>query len=119
MPNSIEWPQKQKRGRRRILLVLAVFLVIAFFGRTALSYYVDGLWFASLGYGDVFWKTLNLRWAVFAGFSAVTFLILYGSFLALRRSSLSDLPSSHTIFIGGQQVSLPVDPVLRVLGPGV
>ncbi len=119
MPNSIEWPQKQKSGRRRILLVLAVLLAIAFFGRTALSYYVDGLWFSSLGYGDVFWKTLNLRWAVFVGFGVVTFLILYGSFLALKRSSLGDLPTSHTMFIGGQQVRVPVEPVLRVMGPGI
>src|SRR6266702_1640722 len=120
MPNSIEWPRTPpQRGRRRIFLLLAAILVIAFFGRTVLSYYVDGLWFTSLGYGDVFWKTLNLRWAVFAAFSVATFIILYGSFLVLKRSCLSELPSSHTLFIGGQQVNFPVEPVLRVIGPGL
>ncbi len=99
-------------------MILAVFAVIAFGGRTALSYYVDVLWFRSLGYGDVFWKTLSFRWAVFAAFAAATFVILYGSFLALKRACLADLPSSHTIFIGGQPVALPVEPVLRFIGPG-
>ena len=36
-------------------------------GGTALSYYVESLWFDSLGYGDVFWTNLNLRASVFAG----------------------------------------------------
>ena len=45
------------RRRRRFLLILAVLAAIVFGGRTALSYYVDVLWFGSLGYGDVFWKT--------------------------------------------------------------
>ena len=83
-----------------------------------MSYYVDALWFRSLGYGDVFWKTLSLRWAVFAAFAAATFFILYGSFLALKRACLAGLPSSHTIFVGGQPVQLPVESVLRIIGPG-
>ena len=41
--------------------------------------------------GDVFWKTLRLEWAVFAAFTAATFLILYGTFLALKRTHLDDL----------------------------
>jgi hypothetical protein len=80
---------------------------------------VDVLWFGSLGYGDVFWKTLSLQWGIFAAFAAATFLILYGSFLALKRAHLPDLPSGHTIFIGGQPVKLPVEPVLRLIALGV
>ncbi len=111
-------PPPRHRGRRFfLLLILAIFFAIAFGGRTALSYYVDMLWFSSLGYGGVFWKTLGIRWTVFAAFAAATFLILYGTFLALKRASLNHLPSSHTILIGEQPVTLPVEPVLRVLGP--
>src|SRR5208282_2983144 len=121
MPESIDWPPPHppRRRRRRFLLILAVLAFILFGGRTALSYYVDVLWFGSLGYGDVFWKTLSLQWGVFAAFAAVTFLILYGSFLALKRAHLSDLPSGHTILVGGQQVKLPVEPVLRLIALGV
>ena len=89
MPESIDWPPPhppRPRRRRRFLLILAVLAGIVFGGRTALSYYVGVLWFGSLGYADVFWKTLSLQWGIFAAFTAATFLILYGSFLALKLS---------------------------------
>jgi uncharacterized membrane protein (UPF0182 family) len=124
MPESIDWPPthprtQPPRRRGRFLLILAVVAGIFFSGRTALSNYVDVLWFRSLGYGDVFWKTLSLQWGVFSAFAAATFLILYGSFVALNRSHLSDLPSGHTILIGGRPVKLPVEPVLRLIALGV
>jgi len=120
MPESIDWPRTQPpRHRRRFLLILAVLAGVMFATRTTLSYYVDVLWFGSLGYGGVFWKTLSLQWGVFVAFAAATFLILYGSFLALKRAHLPDLPSGHTIFIGQQPVRLPVEPVLRLIALGV
>src|SRR6202522_2113252 len=124
MPESIDWPPihprtHPPRRRRGFLIILAIFAGIFFGGRTALSYYVDVLWFRSLGYGEVFWKTLSLQWGAFAAFAAATFLILYGSFLALKRAHLSDLPSGHTILIGGRPVKLPVEPVLRLIAFGV
>jgi uncharacterized membrane protein (UPF0182 family) len=120
MPESIDWPRTQPpRHRRRFLLILAVLAGILFAARTTLSYYVDVLWFESLGYGGVFWKTLSLQWGVFVAFAAATFLILYVSFLALKRAHLPDLPSGHTIFIGQQPVRLPVEPVLRLIALGV
>jgi uncharacterized membrane protein (UPF0182 family) len=120
MPESIDWPSTHPpRLRRRFLLILAVLAGIVFGGRTALSYYVDLLWFGSLGYGDVFWKTLSFQWGIFTAFAAATFLILYGSFLALKRAHLPDLPSGQTIVIGGQPVRLPVEPVMRLVALGV
>src|SRR5712692_5793148 len=120
MPESIDWPRMHPpRRRRRFLLLILAVLAVIFGGRTALSYYVDVLWFESLGYRDVFWKTLSLQWGIFAAFAAATFLILYGSFLALKRAHLSDLPSGHTILIGGQPLKLPVEPVLRLIALGL
>ncbi|MBA0083735.1 MAG: UPF0182 family protein, partial [Acidobacteria bacterium Pan2503] len=81
-----------------------------------LSYYVEALWFASLGYQDVFRKALALQWTVFLAFSAVTFLVLYGWFLVLRRVYARDLPSGSTIFIGGQTFRLPVERILGFIG---
>jgi uncharacterized membrane protein (UPF0182 family) len=122
MPESIDWPPvhaARPRRRRRLVLIL-VFLAVTFFGgRAALSYYVDVLWFDSLGYRDVFWKTLDLQWGIFAAFAAVTFIVLFGSFLALKRAHLPDLPAAHTILIGGQPVKLPVERVLRLSALGV
>src|SRR5246500_3424323 len=121
MPESIDWPRMQtpRRRRRFLLLILAVLAVIFFGGRTALSYYVDVLWFGSLGARDVWWKTLSLQWGIFTAFAAATFLILFGSFLALKRAHLPDLPSGHTIFIGGQPLKLPVEAVLRLSALGL
>jgi uncharacterized protein len=120
MHESIEWPRMQQpRRRRRFFLILVVLAGIVFGSRTALSYYVDVLWFRSLGYEDVFLKSLSLQWEVFTAFAAATFLIVYGSFLALKRAHLPDLPDGHTIVIGGQPVKLPVEPVLRLIAFGV
>src|SRR5579872_2547189 len=118
MPQSIEWPppHQSRPGRRRRFFLILLALAILFFGtRAALSYYVDLLWFKSLGYESVFWKTLNVQWGVFAAMAAATFAILYGSFLALKRAHLDDLPDGHTIFIGTQPVKLPVEPVLKFI----
>jgi uncharacterized protein len=119
MHKSIDWPLKNPpRRRRRFILLLVVLAVIFFSFRTAVSYFVDLLWFRSLNYGAVFTKTLALEWCVFAFFVTATFLILFGSFAALKRAHLPDLPSSHTVFFGGQPLRLPVDPVMRLLGFG-
>jgi hypothetical protein len=109
-------PGGTTRRSRRLLLILAVLTLISLSGRTWLSYYVDALWFESLGYGKVFWKTLGLQSTVFITFAAATFLVLYGTFLVLKRTHLPSLPSWHTIFIGGQPFKLPVGSVLRLFG---
>jgi uncharacterized membrane protein (UPF0182 family) len=116
MPSSIDWPQKTPTPRRRRFFILLAVLAFIFFGfRTALSYFVDLLWFQSLGQGSVFYKTLWLQWSIFALFALITFGVMYGSFMALKRAHLPDIPSAHTIFFGGQPLRLPVDPVLRLL----
>jgi hypothetical protein len=115
MPEMIDWRQPPRR-RRLFFLILAVLAGVVFGSRTAFSYYVDALWFGSLGYGEVFRKTLSLQWAVFAAFFAVTFLVLYGWFLALRRAYQSYLPNDHMMVISGQVLKLPVELILRLIG---
>ena len=116
MPDIIDWQQPPRRHHRLFFLALAILAVVIFCSRTALSYYVDTLWFGSLGYGDVFRKTITLQWAAFAGFFSVTFLFLYGWFIALRRAYRSDLPVDYMIVIGEQPLKLPVARILRLLG---
>ncbi len=117
MPEIIEWQQSPRHHRRLFLLVvITIVAIVIFASRTALSYYVDALWFCSLGYGDVFRKTLTLQWTVFATFFVLTFLFLYGWFLALRRAYHSDLPDDYMMVIGGQPLKLPVARILGLLG---
>jgi uncharacterized membrane protein (UPF0182 family) len=115
---SVDWPHTPRR-RRRVLLILAVVIGAVFGCRIAFSYYLDVLWFGSLGYRDVFWKTQGVQWAAFTAFAAATFLVLYGSFMVLKRAYFTELQSSQTIFIGGQPVRLPVAPVVRIIALGI
>ncbi len=102
------------RVPRWLIALVAVIVVVLIGGKSALSYWVDLLWFRSLGYGDVYWTTLRMEWAVFAIFAVVTFAILFGGFSALRRASRDSLPSARQIIVGGQPVNLSIRPVLRV-----
>jgi uncharacterized protein len=104
------------RGRRTLVIILAVLFVIALSSRTAISYYVDSLWFGSLGYSGVFWRSLNLQWSIFAFAFAATFLILYGWFSFLKRACHADLQNASTIDIGSRRFDVPVDSILNLGG---
>jgi uncharacterized protein len=116
--DSIAWPGQpySTRPRSRNFFIFIAFVAVVVFGaRIAVSYFVDLLWFRSLGYADIFWKTLGLKAGIFAAFATATFLFLYGTFLVLKRVHRADLPSGHTIFINGKPINLPIAPVIRVV----
>jgi uncharacterized membrane protein (UPF0182 family) len=120
MPRPMHWPpvrhsNRPARRARWLWFPIAVILVVLLGGRTWLAYYVDALWFGSLGYREVFWKTLTIRSEVFFWFTLATFLVLYGTFLALKKAYLPDLPGGHTIMVGGEPVRLPVERVLTLV----
>src|SRR5579872_2347165 len=106
----IDWPPDNRHpGRRRGLIFLAVVIVLLLLGGgTALSYYVDALWFDSLGYAEVFWKSLNLQATVFTGFFVATLAVVYGAFLAYKPAQLGEL-ARLPILINGQPIKLPVE----------
>ena len=111
--NTIDWPSPRQPRRRGRLLLLALVALVLFGGGTALSYYVDSLWFGSLGFADVFWKTLRIQSIVFSVFTLATFLLLYPAYFALKPAQL-DL-TSGPFLINGQPLRLPVEPVLRLI----
>ncbi|HTS54448.1 MAG TPA: UPF0182 family protein [Burkholderiales bacterium] len=105
--------------RRRVLISLLAGLAVAVFGGDAtLSYYVDALWFESLGYTSVFWTRLNLQVATFGAFALITFLALYGVFLALKPARLDEMIGG-TILINRQRVKLPVEAVFNLTALGL
>ena len=110
MADTLDWPP-QRRRRRGLLILAAAVLLVLLGGSTTLSYYVDALWFDSLGYVDVFWKTLRLQSAIFTIFFLATFVVLYGSFALMKPMRFGELP----ILINGQPIRLPVEPVLRLI----
>ncbi len=105
---------QRPRRRRFWLLLLFVVFILVFTARTAVSYYVDTLWFASLGYAQVFWKTLGLEWTVFAVTLVLTFLALYGWFAVLMRACRPELRDAGTVILGSRTFQIPVEGALRV-----
>jgi uncharacterized membrane protein (UPF0182 family) len=105
------------RRRRVRIFLLAVLAVAVLGGSAALSYYVDALWFESLGYASVFWTRLNLQAATFGAFALITFVVLYTVFLALKPARLNEFIGG-TILINRQRVKLPVEPLLDLIALG-
>ncbi|WP_348262671.1 UPF0182 family protein [Telmatobacter sp. DSM 110680] len=100
--------------RRGLLGIILVVFLILFSAKTTISYYVDSLWFSSLGYSEVFWRTLEFKWAAFAIPFLLTFVVLYGWFSVLRHGTREELRNAGTIVLGNRTFELPVDPALRI-----
>jgi hypothetical protein len=114
--HTLEGGARKPRLNPLFLFLIAVALVLIIGASTGLSWYVDSLWFSSLGFGKVFWKNWGLGWEVFLLFFAATFVLLYGWFLALWGMHQRDLPQDRAILIGRQQLSLPLRTALRWAG---
>jgi uncharacterized membrane protein (UPF0182 family) len=69
---GVKLPGRPSRPRRsHFLLWIIVALVAVLYGfSSTVSYYVDAIWFASLGYAAVFWTRIDLQFAVFGAFAA-------------------------------------------------
>jgi hypothetical protein len=103
-----------RRGRFRLILIAIVVLLLLGAG-AVISWYVDALWFASLGYSAVFWKTLAIKTALFAGFFLATVLLLHLAFAALRPRRMDRAYFERTIIINGRPVSVSFKPVARIV----
>jgi uncharacterized protein len=108
-------PPRQPRVR---IFLLAVLALAVLGGSATLSYYVDALWFDSLGYASVFWTRLNLQAATFGAFALITFMVLYGVFLAVKPARLDELIGG-TLLINRQRVTLPVEAVVKLIALGL
>ncbi len=103
-------------GKRRAIIIAAAILFFLFIaGRFLLSYWVDLLWFDSLGFGSVFWKTLTLEAVVFKIVILLTFAILFVAFRVIRETHQGDFPTGHSILIAGRPVNFSVEPALRLI----
>ena len=113
--DTIDFPRRRS-GRRRlgVLFLVALFLLL-FGGGAVLSYYVEALWFGSLGYGDVFWKTVNLQGTLFAVAGGITFVALYAAFRVLKPPRFGEIGTDGVIFINNRPVKIPVGPVLSLV----
>ena len=84
----------------------------------SLSYYVDALWFDSLGYASVFWTRLELQSLTFIVFAVLTFAVLGGVIRALQPGRLAALVGD-TVYINRQPVRLPLQALLGLVTFGL
>lgn len=110
---AIDWPPQTPRRHGRAV-ALAVLLVLLLGTGTVLSYYVDSLWFESLGFDAVFFTSLRLQGWVFLAFFLAAFGILYPALLVLRPARLGEL-GGGAIVINGQPIRVPLEPVVRTV----
>ncbi len=104
---------RRPRGPRLLLWIVVALAVVLYGFSSTVSYYVDALWFESLGYARVFWTRLELQFAVFAAFATATFAALYGAYRALAPARLDELVEG-TILINRQRLILPIGPLLNL-----
>ncbi len=97
----------RRRARGRLALVAAAVLLL-FGGSTLVSWYVEALWFESMGFGQVFWTTITLKTTVFWVVGAVTFTVLFGAFRLLRPRRLP----GQTLYVNGQAVTFSLEPIV-------
>jgi len=110
----IDVRRSPRRGRVRLVL-LAIIVLLLFGAGALISWYVEALWFASVGYSSVFWKTLGIKAGLFAGFFVVTVLLLQGAIWALRPRRIDRAQFERTVIINGRPVSVSFKPVARIL----
>src|SRR5512146_2290978 len=101
-------------GRLRLVLV-GILLAILFGAGALVSWYVEALWFASLGYSSIFWKTFEIRIGLFAGFFLATAIILQLAFWALRPRRFDRSYFDRTVIINGRPVTVSFSPVARIV----
>ncbi|AFL90437.1 hypothetical protein Terro_4232 [Terriglobus roseus DSM 18391] len=114
MPDIIDIPSPSRRPRT-LLIGVAVVAAIFLGGGRLLSFYVDALWFHSLGFTEIFRKTLVLEWGLFFLFFAATFGLLYGTFLLLRERGRGT-GMVRAVLVNGQPLTIDVG---RWLKPAV
>ena len=103
------------RHRRGLLWIAIAGLVVFLTADTVLEYYVDSLWFGSLGYADVFWRALGLQGGVFAAVAIATFVVLLAGTRLLEPPELASTGRGSVLLVNGRPIQLPVRPVLRAV----
>jgi len=100
-----------RRGRRAWVAIAALALLLFLGAGTLISWYVEELWFDSLGYGDVFWTTITYKTALFWGVALATFLLLFGVFRLVRPRNLAQ----STFYVNNQPVRFSLEPVVNIV----
>ena len=112
MPQIIDLPTAPRRSRG-LFIIIALLAGSLLGGGRMLGFYVDALWFNSLGYTEIFRKTFVLQWSLFVAFFALTFALLFGAFLMLREKRSGGTSLVRSVFVNGEPLTIDVGRWLR------
>ena len=112
MTELIDLPSRPRRSRNVFIFVGLLAALFLGSGRF-LAFYVDALWFSSLGYTEVFRKTLVLEWSLFGVFFASAFALLFGTFLFLQDRRFGNTGLVRSVLVNGQPLTVNVGRWLR------
>src|SRR5581483_4565796 len=99
------------RSARPFVIRLAIALAVLFAAFQSISFYVESLWYGSLGFSSVYWYRIRAQSTLFLGVSIVTALVLW---LIFR---LVTPPAGHTrrpfLQFGQEAILIPTQDTLK------
>src|SRR5256712_11852044 len=107
-------PPRDFRATRGLVgrLVILIVLVIAAF--QSISFYVESLWYGSLGFESVYWYRLKAQSAVFVAVAAVSAIVLWLIFrIVTPPPSYSRRPFLQ---FGNEAIVIPTTETLKKIG---
>src|SRR5262249_7457896 len=106
-------PAPDFRSTRSLVLRLAILIVLFIAALQSISFYVESLWYGSLGFESVYWYRLRTQSLVFLVVGAVTALVLWMIFRLVAP------PSGHVrrpfLRLGQEAIVLPTSESLKGL----
>ena len=101
------------RAIRRFALRLVIIVFILAAGFQSISFYVDSLWFQSLGFESVYWYRLQGQAIVFLAFALASAVLLY--FLFRLVTPAGDYARRPFVEIAGEAIVVPTPESLKRL----
>src|SRR5262249_27623083 len=115
MGNAMRPPQYQQpfdlRPARGFLLRVGILVILLIAAFQSISFYVESLWFGSLGFEPVYWYRLQAQAYVFLAFTVGTALVLWVLFrLVMPPAGYSRRPF---IQFGQEAIAIPTGETLK------
>lgn len=98
-------PPPEFRATRGFIVRLTLLVLFLIAALQSISFYVDSLWYGSLGFGSVYWYRLRAQSLVFLATAAITTVVLWALF---RLVSPPSRPTQrHVLQLGQDAIVMP------------
>src|SRR5262245_24546955 len=112
-PPEYHPPPFDPKAAQRLVIRVGIILLILIAALQSVSFYVDSLWFASLGFEPVYWYKLRMQGTVFLVFTLASIALLWTIFrLVIPEAGYARRPFLE---IAGERVAIPTTAVLKRL----